>query len=138
MAYHLDKSLDMQLVPALHAHVTVPARLRYRSDDPYAVSFAFDTGTGSPVTWTFARDLLADGLLRLAGDGDVLLWPSGTGDHAVFNLALSSPAGHARLAAPFRPVTDWLAHTYRLVPAGQEMDDLDIEAELCRLLHGTG
>ncbi|MFE7616367.1 SsgA family sporulation/cell division regulator [Streptomyces sp. NPDC057496] len=137
MAYHLDKSLDMQLVLALHEHVTVPAHLRYGSDDPYAVTFVFHTGTESPVTWTFARDLLADGLLRLAGDGDILLWPSGTGHHAVLNVALSSPAGHARLAAPLSAVTDWLTHTYQLVPAGHETDDLDVEAELFRLLHGT-
>ncbi|MFB6815526.1 SsgA family sporulation/cell division regulator [Streptomyces sp. NPDC056347] len=138
MAYHLDQPLDMHLVLAPHEHVTVPARLRYRPNDPYAVSFAFRTGAESPVTWTFARDLLADGLLRLAGEGDVLLWPSGTGHHAVLNIALSSPAGRARLAAPLREVTDWLTRTYQLVPAGRETDDLDVEAELCRLLHGTG
>lgn len=138
MAYHLDKSLDMQLVLTSHEHVTVPARLRYGSDDPYAVTFAFHTGTESPVTWTFARDLLADGLLRPTGDGDIRLWPSGAGRPAVLNLALSSPAGRARLAAPLRVVTDWLTHTYQLVPAGRETDDLDVEAELCRLLHGTG
>ncbi|GAA3482215.1 SsgA family sporulation/cell division regulator [Streptomyces yanii] len=138
MAYYLDKSLDMQLVLAPHEHVTVSACLRYGSDDPYAVTFAFHTGSEAPVTWTFARDLLADGILRQTGDGDIRLWPSGTGHHMVLNLALSSPAGHARLAAPLRVVTDWLTRTYRLVPAGQETEGLDVEAELCRMLHGTG
>ncbi|MFF9401388.1 MULTISPECIES: SsgA family sporulation/cell division regulator [unclassified Streptomyces] len=138
MAYHLDKSLDMELVLAPDEHVTVPASLRYGSDDPYAVTFAFHTGTEAPVTWTFARDLLADGVLRPTGDGDIRLWPSGAGHGMVLNLALSSPAGRARLAAPLRVVTDWLTHTYHLVPAGRETDDLDVEAELCRLLHGAG
>ena len=138
MTYHLDKSLDMRLVTTSHEHVAVPACLRYGSDDPYAVTFAFHTGTESPVTWTFARDLLADGLLRPAGDGDIRLWPGGTGTGAVLNLALSSPAGSARLVAPLAVVTDWLTHTYRLVPAGREMEDSDVEAELCRLLHDAG
>ncbi|MFI9628072.1 SsgA family sporulation/cell division regulator [Streptomyces sp. NPDC052042] len=138
MAYHLDTSLDMELVLAPHERVAVPARLCYGSDDPYAVTFAFHTGSEEPVTWTFARDLLADSVLRPTGDGDIRLWPSGTGHHMVLNLALSSPAGRARLAAPLRAVTDWLTHTYRLVPAGRETDGLDVDAALSRLLHGTG
>ncbi|MFF3732312.1 SsgA family sporulation/cell division regulator [Streptomyces sp. NPDC002476] len=92
--------------PAPGEHVTVPPSLRYGSDDPYAATFAFRTGTEEPVTWTSARDLLADGVLRPTGGGDIRFWPCGAGHRMVLDLALSSPAGRARLAAPLRVVAD--------------------------------
>src|SRR4051812_7394716 len=42
--------------------------------DPYAITMKLEARSGS-VTWTFARDLLADGVFHPAGDGDVQVWP---------------------------------------------------------------
>ena len=53
--------------------------LRYDTRDPYAIIAAFRTGRAGWVEWVFSRDLLADGLIADAGDGDVRIRP-GTGD----------------------------------------------------------
>lgn len=65
------------------------------------------------------------------------VWPVGAGPGAELNIALLSPQGTARCTAPLPVVAQWLERTYRLMPAGQESDALDLDAELSRLLHGT-
>ena len=45
----------------------MPARLTYRTDDPYAVHVTFHIGSDSPVNWTFARELLVEGVFRPCG-----------------------------------------------------------------------
>ena len=54
--------------------VPVRARLAYDIADPYAVSVAFHTGSqkdDDAVEWTFARQLLTDGVSSPVGQGDV-------------------------------------------------------------------
>ncbi|HEY6736232.1 MAG TPA: SsgA family sporulation/cell division regulator [Candidatus Saccharimonadia bacterium] len=46
------------------------AILRYRADDPFAVSLLLTSGDG-PVEWVFARSLLDRGLKGSAGEGNV-------------------------------------------------------------------
>ncbi|MEU6573458.1 SsgA family sporulation/cell division regulator [Streptomyces sp. NPDC046805] len=137
MAIHVDELLDMQLVLAHDERIVVPTQLRYASVDPFAVCIAFDIGNERPVVWALARDLLAEGVFRPCGQGDVRIWPTGSGPDAELNLALSSPHGAARFVAPLPMVAQWLERTYRLVPAGTETDGLDVDAELSRLLHGA-
>jgi hypothetical protein len=115
----------------------VPTRLLYEPHDPYAVHIVFYADTDEPVTWAFDRDLLAQGILRPSGEGDVRLWPTRTGPDAVLNLALSPPHGAAHLTASLSVVTQWLERTYHLAPSGREGDGIDLNAELARLLHGT-
>jgi hypothetical protein len=62
---------------------------------------------------------------------------AGAGPDAVLNLALSSPHGDARLRARLPAVAEWLKRTYFLIPAGREGDELDVDAELSRLLYGA-
>lgn len=52
-----------------HGHQQCSVDLEYDSADPFAVS-AVIYGT-DPVRWTFARDLLHEGLIGDAGIGDV-------------------------------------------------------------------
>lgn len=137
MAFHMDEPLHTQLVLAHGERIAVPTQLSYDPDDPFAVCIAFHTGAERPVAWVLARDLLTEGLFGPSGQGDVRIWPSGSGSDAELNLALSSPHGAARLIAPLPVVAQWLERTYRLVPAGAETDRLDLDAELSRLLHGT-
>ncbi|MBO1417367.1 SsgA family sporulation/cell division regulator [Streptomyces sp. FH025] len=75
--------------------VTVPALLSYRTHDPLAVRIVFHTPTAGHVPWVFARDLLAQGLHRPSGHGDVQIWPTEAGHEKVLNLALTSPQGTA-------------------------------------------
>src|SRR6201988_2880952 len=92
--------LDLRLVVPEHGEVPLTASLYYRGDDPYAIRMAFHVGTDDPVEWIFARDLLAVGLDRAAGDGDVRVWPSSAAHRDVLNISLSSPFGQAHFEAP--------------------------------------
>lgn len=57
----VERELELKLVLSPERSVPVPARLTYRTDDPYAVHVTFHVGSDSPVKWTFARELLVEG-----------------------------------------------------------------------------
>jgi hypothetical protein len=137
MNNYAEQPLSMGLVLPSGGRITVEVRLVYEACDPIAAHMVFHPGTDHSVTWTFARDLLAQGLARPNGEGDVRIWPTGSGPDAELNLALSSPHGTALLTAPLPVVAHWLDRTYRLVPAGHEADGFDVDAELSDLLSGT-
>ena len=111
--------------------IKLMASLSYSREDPYAVHIAFSTGTGEPVKWMVARDLLSAGMWRRAGVGDVRVWPSGGGaagaPGGVLNIALSSPFGQAHFEAAVKEVSDFLRRTFEIVPAGEESAHLDAE-----------
>jgi sporulation and cell division protein SsgA len=102
--------------------------------DPYAVTMKLEARSGS-VTWTFARELLAEGLYRPSGDGDVQVWPclSHTGE-AVVIIELCSPDGTALLQTASRGVQQFVATIYDAVPDGTESSHLSIEALVAQLL----
>ena len=133
--------LALHLVVPGRASLPVPTLLRYEADDPYAVHLGFRTGGDEVVEWTFARQLLADGLVGAVGDGDVRVWPAGedsTGASArLVCLALSSPSGTARFELPADRLVDFLTRTYAAVPAGGEARFVDLDAELALLLWGA-
>jgi hypothetical protein len=108
------------------------ALLRYDAADPYKVvlDFGAHPQDGEPMTWTFARDLLADGLTRRAGEGDVRCWTCSHGYHIV----LSSPDGRATIRFSADAVRAFLVDTEDLVPYGAETVDFDVE--LSKLLIG--
>lgn len=129
--------LGLRLVVPEHGGVPLTASLYYRGDDPYAIRMAFHVGMDDPVEWIFARDLLAEGLDHLAGDGDVRVWPSTAAHRDVLNLALSSPFGQAHFEAPLTALTGFLLRTFEVVPAGREGEFIDIEGELNEMLRWT-
>jgi len=108
--------------------------LVFSASDPYAVSMNLEARSGT-VTWTFARDLLSQGLYSPSGDGDVHVWPclSGSGD-AVVIIELCSPDGTALLQAPSRTVHDFVVRTLEAVPAGQESAHLALDDLISQLL----
>jgi hypothetical protein len=116
----IEQTARGRLVTAQQRCTSVAATFRYSSAEPLAVHVGFPPEAsleGDAVTWTFARDLLEEGLERPAGRGDVQLWPCGPG-HTV--VELHAPGGIAMLlfAAPL--LRRFLQHTYAAVPAGQE------------------
>ncbi len=129
--------LGLRLVVPEHGGVPLTASLYYRGDDPYAIRMAFHVGMDDPVEWIFARDLLAEGLDRVTGDGDVRVWPTTAGHRDVLNLALSSPFGQAHFEAPLTALTGFLLRTFEVVPAGREGEFIDIEGELNDMLRWT-
>ncbi|AKJ12862.1 sporulation protein SsgA [Streptomyces incarnatus] len=130
----VERELELSLILSPERSVPVPARLSYRSDDPYAVHIAFHVNSDRPVHWTFARDLLVEGVFRPSGQGDVRVWPTKAEGRSVVLMALSSPDGDALLQAPVPQVSAWLERTLRAVPPGTEGGQLGIDGALDQLL----
>ncbi|MBO2450865.1 SsgA family sporulation/cell division regulator [Actinomadura barringtoniae] len=129
----VSAELGLRLVVPDRTTVPLLAGLEYAADDPYAIRMAFYVGNDEPVEWIFARELLTVGIVRKVGDGDVEVWPAGP-DDTTLNIALSSPFGNALFEVPLSPLADFLHRTYQVVPAGQESEFVDMDAELENLL----
>ena len=127
--------LEWRLIaPETKTVVPLMGSLFYSAADPYAVRIAFHVGLDSPVEWTLGRDLLSSGIDGPVGLGDVRLWPSADAVRgAMLNMELSSPYGRAGFEVPSREVADFLREAYRLVPASQETEHIDIDAALANL-----
>jgi hypothetical protein len=130
----LNRSLRLNLVVAAEEALPVDATLTFTSADPYAVTAVFHADSEDPVRWTFGRDLLAGGLERACGEGDVTVWPAESMEGPVLCMALRAPQGHALLEAMCADVADFVAETYSLVPPGRESQHLDLEDTFARLL----
>ncbi|MEW2285373.1 SsgA family sporulation/cell division regulator [Streptomyces sp. NPDC047841] len=130
----VERELELRLILSPERSVPVPARLGYRSDDPYAVHITFHIDSAHPVDWTFARDLLVEGVFRPCGHGDVRVWPAKADGRGVVLMALSSPDGDALLQAPVPQVSAWLERTLLAVPPGAEGGRLGIDDALDHLL----
>ena len=142
----VSAELSLGLVRPEHTIVPLMASLHYTRQDPYAVKMAFHVGTGEPVEWTLARELLAAALHSREGIGDVQVWPSAAPDdpeagqegiapgHGIVNIAMTSPFGHAQFEAPAPAIAAFLRRTYQIVPEGQETNYIDFDAELAELL----
>ena len=129
--------LQLRLLVPGAASLPVRAELSYDASDPYAVTFAFHTsnaGGGDVVDWTFARQLLTDGVTAPVGQGDVQVWPSSDAGEPVVCLSLSSPSGSALFEVPVPELVEFLTMTYAAVPTGSESDHVDVDAELAELL----
>ncbi|MEU6958731.1 SsgA family sporulation/cell division regulator [Streptomyces chrestomyceticus] len=133
----VERELELGLVLSPDRSIPVPARLTYRSDDPYAVHVTFHIGSDAPVNWTFARELLVEGVFRPCGHGDVRVWPTKVDGRSLVCMALSSPDGEALLEAPAAAVSAWLERTLRVVPPGSEQDHLGLDKGLSALLTMT-
>ncbi|MFB7493904.1 SsgA family sporulation/cell division regulator [Streptomyces sp. NPDC056161] len=130
----VERELELKLVLSPEHSVAVPARLVYSTEDPYAVHIAFHINSDQPVNWTFARELLVEGVFRPCGQGDVRVWPAKAEGRSVVLMALSSPDGEALLEAPAAQVSAWLERTLRVVPPGSEGEQLGIDHALDQLL----
>ena len=111
----------------------------YDWHDPYAIRLDFpledeekERGYGGdddqPPSWTFGRELIAEGLHEPTGEGDVHVWPFGSD---LVMVELRSDAGSALIAVPARELRTFLFLTYAEVPPGYEGRNLEMD----RLLH---
>ena len=130
----VSAELGLSLVVPEHGIVPLVASPYYSADDPYAIRMAFHIRADEPVEWIFARELLAAGLDRAVGDGDVRVWPADDGGDGVLNIALSSPFGQAHFEAPLTATAEFLARTFGVIAAGREGDFIDLDGELDVLL----
>jgi hypothetical protein len=121
----VERELELKLVLSPERSVPVPARLSYRTADPYAVHITFHVGSEHPIHWTFARELLVEGMFRPCGHGDVRIWPAKVEGRSAILMALASPDGDALLEAPSVGISAWLERTLRMMPPGCESEYLD-------------
>lgn len=132
-----DVALDVTLEcldESGHSH-QIDTVLGYHRPDPYAVAMTFLTGD-EPLTWTFGRDLLIQGVHEPAGEGDVHVSPSiNESGEAVVLITLSSPDGHLLLEARTDHVEEFLDRTLAIVPSGTEAPHLDIDDMITQLLN---
>ncbi len=126
--------LSLQLVVAGGSSLPVSSGFRYDPADPYAVHIGFRTGEDEVVEWTFARQLLADGVTHPVGEGDVQVWPSADDKAHSVCLSLSSPSGSALFEMPLSGLVEFLTRTYAAVATGSESDFVDLDAELALLV----
>ncbi|OIK26227.1 SsgA family sporulation/cell division regulator [Streptomyces malaysiense] len=123
------------LVVQLHAPGTgrfpVFAHLGYDADDPYAVTAAFAHEGHVLAHWRLDREMLAEGLTRPAGVGDVRLRPAGTGMWHELRLEFlgdSRPDGGRQRAVVYAwapAVAAFLRETREIVPPGRERAPVD-------------
>ena len=86
----MSQDLVMQVVVDNANRVSLSATLAYGVEDPFAVSATFRTGDGD-ITWTFARDLLRDGMSESVGEGDIQIRPGHPSRGPIMLLTLELP-----------------------------------------------
>jgi hypothetical protein len=116
------------------AGVPIDSTLRYSTNSPYELTATFTSPAGpTAVVWSFARDLLFDGLFGDAGYGDVAVRPAQQ-DADTIDLELRSESGHVVLSASASEIAEFLADTHRLVAPGGESLWFNFDEELHRLV----
>lgn len=125
--------IPLRMVVDIDRTVDVPCTLDYRAEEPFAVRATFRTGVAD-IEWSFARDLLAEGMTRPSGEGDIVIWPETGHRTQLVLMALNSPSGQAVLEADREVVAAFLNRTYDLVPAGTESVELDIDRWISQIL----
>ncbi|MDX3763405.1 SsgA family sporulation/cell division regulator [Streptomyces sp. AK02-04a] len=133
----IRQAVRTRLIVAPNQQISIPVTLRYSSDDPLAVHIEFPaivSPDAQDMTWCFARDLMAGGICRPSGLGDVRIWPGG---RAYTIMEFSSSEG--RVVAKFdTPVLiRFLLRSYALVDHGREDVGPAIEEGLAALLDGV-
>ncbi|MFF9092321.1 MULTISPECIES: SsgA family sporulation/cell division regulator [unclassified Streptomyces] len=134
MSTVIEQPVQARLVAAAPRMPNIPATLHYDRRDPFAVRMSFPapaTLEGVEVCWTFARELLADGLESPQGHGDVRVRPYGF-DRTV--LEFHAPEGTAVIHVRTGEIQRFLRATCALVPVGLEHLQLDMDHGLAELM----
>ena len=127
-----------------HEDASLIAQWRWRPTDPYAIGmtiWSLDTS----VHWDISRSLLAEGLHRPAGEGDVRITPGrrwctfpaadpGEDTRVDVAITLSNGNGTTTLVFDGDELGAFLADTERVIPLGQEPAFIDLDTEITRIL----
>ncbi|MFD3590861.1 SsgA family sporulation/cell division regulator [Streptomyces sp. NPDC058683] len=113
--------------------LSVITDLRYDSAEPYSIVMAFNAGTDLIIEWEFGRELLASGRRRLAGFGDIQIWPTEIRGHELVYLAFRSGSETFVVAAPAVVIDEFLKRTFEVVPFGDEGSFLSFESFVSQL-----
>lgn len=104
----------------------VNARLRYATNEPFAVRLELCLEDFPAVEWVFARELLIDGVRLPAGQGDIEIYPAA----GCVVIELRSPDGSATLLADQETLRDFADNILEAVPFGREDEYYSIDAAL--------
>lgn len=113
---------------------SVPSVMKWTSEDPLAIEIIFEQATGE-ISWMFSRDLFADvlaGRCTDAGDGDVHVAKSSSGDSLILTLAVSHVINLK--ADDLKEVDFFMQNTFAYCPYGEE--EIDIDTAIGKLLGG--
>ncbi len=128
----------MSFVVSEELSFRIPVELGYETRDPFAVRMTFHLPGDAPVTWTFGRELLVDGINEPAGEGDVRIEPACPDELSDVSIRLRVGVDQAVFRASAPPLVAFLDRTDRLVPLGQESTlgdfDDDLDEALGRIL----
>ncbi|WP_369228676.1 SsgA family sporulation/cell division regulator (plasmid) [Streptomyces sp. R39] len=108
--------------------------LRYGRADPLAVHIDFPSlvsPDGEDMTWSFARELLAQGLYEPAGIGDVYIWPCGPA-YTITEFRNHEGRAVAKFDTPV--LRRFLLRSYALVERGGEEVEPALVERLTALL----
>ncbi|KAA9149019.1 SsgA family sporulation/cell division regulator [Amycolatopsis acidicola] len=122
-----------QFVTLNGCRTPVFARWCYTPSDPYVVTLAFRTQGGRWIDWSFARDLLAEGLREPAGLGDVRVRPDLAFTDEMLIIELESPDGYAIVELGREEVENFVRASARSVPFGSESDLLDLDGIIAQI-----
>lgn len=140
MSSPITRQVTACLIIGADACIEFPVCIGYDRNDPYAVRLCFPA-VGHPAapgwadedapSWTFARELIADGLHKPTGEGDVHVWPCGPD---LTMVELRTDAGNAMLALAARELRTFLFLSYAEVPPGYESGYLELDQQLHDLM----
>lgn len=122
-----------QFVSLSDADAPVLSRFSYSAAEPFAVVLSFQSGDGTWVEWTFARDLLIAGLVGPVGDGDVRLRPDLARDDEFLAVEFESPGGYAVVELLRADVETFIEAAAAIVPIGTEEAFFDVDALIAEL-----
>ncbi len=129
----LESKLSVTTIADLYGRggADEPVTLRFDPADPVVVQVRFNNGEyrngdGYVPEWGVARQLLA------AGGGSMDVKVDRSVDALI--LTLSSSDGTCRISMPTGKVDAFLARTYEVVPLGEEVNVLHLDALVAELL----
>ncbi|MEU5591938.1 SsgA family sporulation/cell division regulator [Streptomyces sp. NPDC020298] len=126
MTPFVHKTLVVQLQAGGTERCPVLAHLTYDADDPFAVTAVFAHDGRVLARWRLDREMLADGLDKPVGMGDVRFRPVATGPwHELrmdfFGDARTDGGRHRAVVYAWAPaVAAFLRDTWEAVPPGKE------------------
>ncbi|GHF67403.1 hypothetical protein FHX82_003713 [Amycolatopsis bartoniae] len=124
-----------QFVTLNGCRTPVFSRWSYVAREPYVVTLAFRTERGRWIEWSFARDLLVDGLREPAGLGDVRVRPDLAYEHQLMVIELESPDGYAVVEMRREDVERFVESTCGVVPVGAESGLLDVDGFIAQVMN---
>ncbi|PRH80543.1 SsgA family sporulation/cell division regulator, partial [Streptomyces solincola] len=116
MSESVQAEVLMSFVVTEELSFRIPVELGYEASDPFAVRLTFHLPGDAPVSWSFGRELLLDGLNVPSGEGDVHIAPTGPGEVSDVTLRLQVSGEHALFRSSAPPLVAFLDRTDRLVP----------------------